>query len=272
MLSQKEIGRIRRLYFYRTPRDIFERLKKRIGEFFLGVDCKIFLKTRVYYLKVKNQKFSYKEALRKALNKKVHKDAWFKKERNTVDEIIDFYSEVDVYLFRQPYLKRLGDFRWYRGLVSHFKNPSILEYGCGSAVLTEWLIEKFPQCKYTVADIPSATMDFIKWKKDYYKYGYEILEIGKGKEGIPLKENYDLIICQDVLEHTPNPLEIVQVFCEHLNKNGILIIDFIDCEGGENLPQSLAQREAVKEYLKNNLYPIKSIDESGDNGGVYLKN
>ena len=52
----------------------------------------------------------------------------------------------------------------------------------------------------------------MKWKKDYYKYQYEILEIGKGKEGIPLEKNYDLIICQDVLEHTPNPLEIVESF------------------------------------------------------------
>jgi SAM-dependent methyltransferase len=272
MLTKKEINKIKRIYYFRTPSDIFERIWGKLKECIFGFDCSIFYKTIEYYLKNKNKKISCSEALKKALNKEVHKKAWFAKKRETTEEVMDFYKEVDVYPFRQPYLKRFNEFRWYRHLVNHFKNPSILEYGCGSAVLTEWLSEKFPECQYSVADIPSTTLDFIKWKKKFYKYDYEILEIGAGKEGIPLKKNYDLIICQDVLEHTPNPLEIVQSFCEHLNKDGILLIDFIDWVEGENLFESQKQREDVKKYLKDNLYSIKAIDEPRGNGGIYLKN
>lgn len=271
MLLEKDIKKIKNAYYYRTVPDILERFLKMIKELFVGVDCNVFYKTILYFQEEKNQKFSCLEALRKALNKDSHKEAWYKKNRKTVDEIMHFYQEVDIYPFRQHYLKRFGDFRWYRKMASHFKNPSILEYGCGSAVLTEWLSERFPECIFSVADIPSVTLDFVRWKKKKYGYKYEILEIGRGKEGIPLKENYDFIICQDVLEHTPNPLEIVESFCKHLNKDGVLLIDFIDWAEGENLDESMKQREEVKKYLKNNLYPVKAIDEPKGNGGIYLK-
>ena len=39
-----------------------------------------------------------------------------------------------------------------------------------------------------------------------------------GKEGIPLARSYDLIVRQDVLEHTPNPLEIVTSFAHFWRK------------------------------------------------------
>lgn len=271
MLTKKNIRKIKRLYYFRTFGDIFARLLGRVREFFFGINCDVFKKTIEYYSKEKNQTISCSEALKRALNKESHKKAWFSKERKTIEDKMSFYREVEVYPFRQPYLKRFGEFRWYRHLVDHFKNPSILEYGCGSAVLTEWLMDNFPECRYSVADIPSATLDFIRWKKDYYRYKYSILEIGKGKEGIPLKEKYDLIICQDVLEHTPNPLEIIESFCEHLNKDGILVVDFIDWIDGENLPEAQKQRGAVKKYLKENLFSIKAIDEPSGNGGIYLK-
>ncbi len=182
-----------------------------------------------------------------------------------------FYKEVDIYPFRQPYLKRFGGFRWYRKLVNHFEYPSILEYGCGSAVLAEYLIRKYPNAKYIVADIPSVTLEFIKWKKKKYNQNYEILEIGNGKEGIPLSNHYDLIICQDVLEHTPNPLDIVKSFVQHLSVLGVLVIDFIIAPGGENLNEALNQREDVKSYLKDNLISVVAIDDDTHCRGCYYK-
>jgi 2-polyprenyl-3-methyl-5-hydroxy-6-metoxy-1,4-benzoquinol methylase len=211
-------------------------------------------------------------ALSKALEKLKHKQAWYTRGRNTIEEKMQFYQEVDIYLFRQPYNKRFGGFRWYRNLVTHIERPAILEYGCGSAVLTEYLIERFPNLKYTVADILSNTLDFVRWKKERYGYQYNILNIGAGKQGIPLSDPYDLIICQDVLEHTPNPLEIVTSFVEHLSSEGVLVVDFINAPGGENLDEAAEQRESVKAYLRENLIPIKAIDEPQGNNGLYVKN
>jgi 2-polyprenyl-3-methyl-5-hydroxy-6-metoxy-1,4-benzoquinol methylase len=200
-----------------------------------------------------------------------HKQLWFSKDRESIKDKMDFYKEVDIYPFRQPYLKRFGGMRWYRYLVKHFKCPSVLEYGCGSAILTEYLLEKFPTLKYTVADIPSTTLEFVKWKKATYGYPYEILTIGVGKDGIPLRKPYDLIICQDVLEHTPNPLDIVISFTRNLSLGGVLVVDFLAAASGENLTEAVEQREDVKIYLKENLAAVKAIDEPVGNDGLYTK-
>ena len=140
-----------------------------------------------------------------------------------------------------------------------------------SAVLTEWLAQRFPHCRYTVADIPSTTLEFVTWKQAHFNPAYRILTIGPGKEGIPLDERYDLIICQDVLEHTPNPLEIVSSFIEHLSVGGVLVMDFLNAPGGENLQAAVEQREAVKQVLSQRLIALKAIDVPARSDGLYVK-
>jgi len=270
-VNPKVLKKIESIYYFKTVKDHFERLYLFTKEKIFGVDLSIFDKTILYYKEVKEQEISYEEALQKARNKKKHKDAWFVKPRNTIKDILNFYQEDDFYLFRQPYSKRHGGFRWYLRLVEHLSKPSILEYGCGSAELTEWLIARFPNYNYTVADIPSTTLKFVKWKKNKFEYNYNILRIEPGKVGIPIKKKYDLIICQDVLEHTPNPLEIVSSFVSHLFPGGVLIIDFLNTPGGENLIRAVKQREAVKKLLKENLIALKPIDEPKGNHGIYVK-
>ena len=249
--------------------DMLEIVLKQARERIFGFNYSIFDKAIRYYSEVKGKKVSQKEALSRALDKAQHKEAWYKKDRTSLEDKMHFYLEVDIYPFRQAYNKRCGGFRWYRHLVDHFRRPSILEYGCGSAVLTEYLIEKFPTALYTVADIPSVTLDFVKWKKRIYNFPYHILTISL--KGIPLSDTYNLIICQDVLEHTHNPLDIVTSFVEHLSPQGVLLVDFIDSPGGENLMEATKQREAVKNFLKSTLIALKAIDEPSGNSGLYIK-
>ncbi len=251
--------------------DIFEKIYRRLKEKIIGLDYSVLDKTILYYKEVKKVEMSYEKALARALDKRRHKDSWFLKERTTEEDFMSFYQEVDVYPFQQPYLRRFGGFRWFVYLTSHIKNPSILEYGAGSAILTEYLIEKYPDYSYTVADIPSNTLEFVKWKKSKFNYAYNILTIGNGKEGIPIKKSYDLIICKNVLEHIPNPLEIVKSFIEHLSEGGVLVLDFFKGAGGENLQMALDQREDVKQVLKESLITLKAIDENKRNDGLYVK-
>jgi 2-polyprenyl-3-methyl-5-hydroxy-6-metoxy-1,4-benzoquinol methylase len=214
---------------------------------------------------------SYQDALKRARDKQRHKEMWSTRTRETVEARMHFYQETDVYPFRQPYLKRHGGLHFYRHLVEHKKTPSILEYGCGSAIVTEYLMARYPECRYTVADIPSLTLEFVNWKKRTFNYPCDILTIGAGRAGIPLLHEYDLIICQDVLEHTPNPLDIVSSFIDHLSPCGVLIVDFMNAPGGENLPEAAEQRECVKKHLCGKLTPVKAIDERNGCDGLYVK-
>ncbi len=266
------VARLRRRYRQRcTVRDLIEKAARRTRERFFGVDCRIFENTINFYREVHHQNFSARDALQRALSKHVHKAGWDARPRATLEEKMHFYQEVHVYPFRQPYNKRLGGYRWCRELVRHRPRPVILEYGCGSAVWTEYLLERFPECRFVVADIPSVTLDFVQWKKQTLGLGYEILTIGMGREGIPLRGEYDLIACQDVLEHTPNPLEIVTAFIQHLSPHGVLLLDFLNAPGGENLAEAVTQRERVKDLLCSRLVPIKAIDDGGTVDGLYLK-
>jgi SAM-dependent methyltransferase len=242
-----------------------------IRELFWGVDLRIFESTIRFYREVHGQVFSTQQALERALNKREHKEAWARRPREQLEDKLHFYQEVHIYPFRQPYNKRKGGYRWCRELVRHIQHPVILEYGCGSAVWTEYLLKRFPECRFFVADIPSVTLDFVSWKKRTYGYPYEILTIGPGREGIPLKAGYDLIVCQDVLEHTPNPLDICEAFVQHLNPGGVLLLDFLNAPGGENLPEAVAQRDAVKQLLKEQLVSVKAIDAQGTVDGLYFK-
>jgi 2-polyprenyl-3-methyl-5-hydroxy-6-metoxy-1,4-benzoquinol methylase len=270
-MDQTTLKNINVVYRRKTIPDIFEKIYKRTKEKVVGLDYSVFDKTILYYEEVKNITISRDEALKRALDKRQHKDSWFLKKRSTAADYMKFYEEVDIYPFMQPYLRRYGGWRWFAHLVKHIKSPSILEYGAGSAILTEYLLEKFPNYTYTIADIPSATLDFVKWKKNEFNYSYEILTIGAGKEGIPLSDKYDLIICKNVLEHTPNPLEIVHAFIEHLSDGGVFAVDFFNGAGGENLKEASVQRDDVKKTLKENLITIKAIDENNRNDGLYVK-
>jgi 2-polyprenyl-3-methyl-5-hydroxy-6-metoxy-1,4-benzoquinol methylase len=270
-MNKNVLKSIKSVYRQKTTADIFEKIYIRCKERIAGLDYSVFDKTILYYEKEKNEKVSYEQALKRALDKRKHKDSWYLKERSSAEAYMQFYEEVDIYPFMQPYLRRFGGWRWYTRLVKHIDKPSILEYGAGSAVLTEYLIEKCPGFNYTIADIPSATLDFVKWKKREFNYPYNILTIGSGKDGIPLREDFDLIICKNVLEHTPNPLEIIQAFIEHLSPGGVLLVDFFSGAGGENLQEASDQREAVKQILKENLISLKVIDENKRNDGLYVK-
>lgn len=271
-MSNETLEAIRQAYGRQSNLlDVVEFQAGRLREKILGVDCSIFDRTILYYREVHGEDFSKHDALLRARDKARHKNRWFERERRSLEEKISFYQEVHVYPFRQPYLKRFGGFRWYVDLVNHFDRPKVLEYGCGSAVLTEYWIDKLPNCRYTVADIPSVTLDFVEWKRAKYDFPYEILIIGRGNQGIPLHEDYDLIVCQDVLEHTPNPVEIVTSFSENLSPAGVLVIDFINAPGGENLQEAVEHRESVKRLLKADLIALKAIDEPKGANGLYVK-
>ena len=270
-MESTDRSQIRRLYKYRTVADRAETAYRRALEAIRGVDLSIFDKTRRYYREALGQDVTPQEALQRALNKKAHKDMWGTQDRQTIDEIRHFYQEVHVYPFRQPYTQRFAAYRWLLTLVSHTPAPSVLEYGCGSAVMTEWLADRFRTPAYAVADIPSVTLEFVRWKQRVYGYPYEILEICAGRDGIPLRKGYDLIVCQDVLEHTPNPCEIVESFIEHLKPGGVLVVDFLNEPGGENLPAAADQREDTKKRLAAHLTAVKAIDEPTGNDGLYVK-
>ena len=56
-----------------------------------------------------------------------------------------------------------------------------------------------------------------------------------------------------------------------MSVRGVLVIDFLNAPGGENLQAAIGQRESVKQFLKETLIALKAIDEPSGNNGLYVK-
>jgi SAM-dependent methyltransferase len=216
-------------------------------------------------------------------NRKAHKNKWAEKKRRSEMEYQAFYSEDDWYIYFYPYVNRTMTWHYIDKMKT---GPKILEYGCGPASMTQWLLKRYPKNRYAVADLSVAsTMKFIR--QIFEKEPVDILEIGVGTGGLPLKDMYDLIVCTNVLEHTINPDEIVGHLYEHLNSGGVLYTDFMQASeamvnqsGSENLAEAVQKRDATITFMETHFVPVKSIQRASsvydwvgdwDMVGIYKK-
>jgi 2-polyprenyl-3-methyl-5-hydroxy-6-metoxy-1,4-benzoquinol methylase len=104
-----------------------------------------------------------------------------------------------------------------------------------------------------------------------------VVEIQPG--GVPKFDvQFDVIACLDVLEHTPNPVDIADLLSRILKPGGKLFIDFIGYSGmtksyGSNLLSAQEQRTSTINLLNTKLRPIREIPVtiSDDYWGVYTR-
>jgi 2-polyprenyl-3-methyl-5-hydroxy-6-metoxy-1,4-benzoquinol methylase len=207
------------------------------------------------------------EIRKRAMEKSTHKDAWFTHSRNSEADYRAFYQEDDWYIYWQPW--KFRHYTWHFLTKMLPLGGSLVEYGCGVAAMTTWMSRWYPGYRYTVADIPSATLQFAQFRLQGRR-NVEIKTIRMGREGLPLTGRYDLVVCTEVLEHTINPDEICEHFCDHLASGGLLYLNFQnEGWGGENLEEARERRPATLKILRERLHALKAIDEGGTNWGLY---
>lgn len=79
-------------------------------------------------------------------------------------------------------------------------NHTVLDYGCGSGYFVRYLREKNYRC-----------------------HGYDPFNINHCDKKV-LEDRYDVVTCQDVLEHLDEPEQLLRQLLEHVTPNGRLII------------------------------------------------
>jgi 2-polyprenyl-3-methyl-5-hydroxy-6-metoxy-1,4-benzoquinol methylase len=151
-----------------------------------------------------------------------------------------------------PYLKYLP------------KGSRILEYGCGLAPITTSLIRWGKKYDFSVADIRTFTFHYAKYRLKQHKVRFIDL--------VPYKNNsfegqFDAVFLMAVLEHLPNPLEVLESLTNHIERGGYLIFNYILGSGhGLDNKEAVHQRKEVLDYIasnfkivKGNLFPDKSM-------------
>ena len=104
------------------------------------------------------------------------------------------------------------------------ENPhitNVLELGSGPGVLSQKILDKYPNLNYHLVDKPFAKQYFDE-KNFKGKFFVKDLSMDFNTEG--LLDQYDLVITNDFLEHVLNPSSIVQNIYKLTNPNSIYFI------------------------------------------------
>ena len=197
---------------------------------------------------------------------------WERKPRTSEVDYRSFYAETDYFVLRQMYYHRYDCFHFVAASMRRVgREGDFCEYGCGVAPVTAWIRPRFPAWRYTLVDLPTPMLEFARWRFRGFP-NVETKEPGLGAD-LPLTRAYDVITCFEVLEHVVNPLEVARHLVDHLKPGGALHLDFVDDPGGENLPESAAQRAAAIAYLNRTLQAVTPlrVDGGSEGRGLYVK-
>lgn len=121
-------------------------------------------------------------------------------------------------------------------LIQQLKPESVLDYGCAHGHYVMNLV-KIPELKniyYLGIDINYSNIEIAKkWRdKEFGGDTGQIKFVMGDHKTIPKKvtfqsyefKKYDVILCQELLEHVPNPREVAQKLMQHLADDGTMII------------------------------------------------
>lgn len=106
------------------------------------------------------------------------------------------------------------------GNLNVFKDKKVLEAGCGAGRFTEILLGA--GAHVFAADISTAVeanYQNCSSHSDYFICQADITNLPV------LPEQFDIVICIGVIQHTPNPENTIKALCQHVKPGGILMID-----------------------------------------------
>jgi len=151
------------------------------------------------------------------------------KHLRTREELEHIWHEVPPDYYQKGIKKNLLQRMWHTNKVriiseaikASSPDPSnILDVGCASGWLLAQLKKLFPQTSCTGIDVYK---DAIRLGRKKYK-NLRLLPADAHK--LPFKDGlYDVVVCNEVLEHVVNPLIVLREIKRVLKKNGTAIVE-----------------------------------------------
>ena len=97
------------------------------------------------------------------------------------------------------------------GILPKMKNPRILEVGCGTGILTEFLIKKYPNASFEITDISGSMLEECKKRCDRGKIKFFEMD---GENPLQNLGRYDLVVSSMTLHWFEYPLVGIQRLAE----------------------------------------------------------
>jgi SAM-dependent methyltransferase len=119
------------------------------------------------------------------------------------------------------------------------RGRDVLEGGCGAGRFTEILL--MAGARVFACDLSEAVEANQENCGTYQNYFVCQADISR----LPIsREQFDIVICLGVIQHTPSPEETIEALCSHVKPGGLLVIDHYTKE----YPLSLSRR-ALRSFL-----------------------
>jgi SAM-dependent methyltransferase len=149
-------------------------------------------------------------------------------------------------------------------LAGKTRGASILEYGCGLAPLTYWALKFIRSARshrFHLADLASLPFHYAVWRLRGQPNVQPFLLRPENEFRLETQQPQDVIFCIQVFEHLNKPLETAQLFHKLLNKNGVLVFDFLLTKG-EALDsiQATRERSQVIDFINANFAVQAELD------------
>ena len=206
----------------------------------------------------------------KPVSGKNFEELWDMNPRDTIQQKMDFYKDIGAWqVFRQCNYRRDTN---YRNLFFQYLKPLVpsikmVEYGCGIAPVTNYIIEhrnelgNLTSSIFVLVDVEGEHLEFAKWRlqkkaPDLKFVFHQITE----EYMLPYFNglSFDIISIMDVFEHLPNPYNVLSNLDDHSHKGTILVETWRDGKpGGPDLQEAEDEKQMTLDLLKQRYDMIK---------------
>jgi SAM-dependent methyltransferase len=140
------------------------------------------------------------------------------------------------------------------GSLDVFEGKIVLEAGCGAGRFTEVMLDS--GAKVFAADISAAVdanyLNF-KTRPNYFICQADLLKMPT------TKEQFDIVVCLGVIQHTPNPEETIRALCSYVKRGGLLLIDHYSFDYPVTPLRRQLRRYLMKKKEKQSLRLVQKI-------------
>lgn len=152
------------------------------------------------------------------------------------------------------------------------RNFKYLDFGCGSALISLFLSQNGYFSKVDLVDVENATSDFVQSYISSKNLGKKVK--WHNVANFKSENKYDLILCNDVMEHLENPTFVLKKLHSILKQDGFLVLRApFEHKHPEHLKEAAENfyYEGGYDFLKKNFSLYHRFNKNVHISGVYKK-
>jgi SAM-dependent methyltransferase len=111
--------------------------------------------------------------------------------------------------------------QWVRDAIAPGRPSSVLDVGCGRGATMKYLRDAWPDAVFAGVEPYSASVSFAR------ALGFDVVE-GRLSTATPVERTFDLVLSNNVLQHTTNSLEFIRAQSRLLTADGRVVLSCPD--------------------------------------------